>query len=275
MGADSVEVSEVEGSEPEDRLDERPQEKITLEDRVEAEHGNSRKAVVEEIREEDYSKSHKYQKYAKSASEDKKGYDTFDGAVAVFYNSQKGEIILEFKTDSHPVPEFRGKYAPIGGTTQVGESAPETLTRELKEEDPDAYKILIKALIENGRKVDEIKGYVDGVPSVTSVYAAEIKDLQEWETAKYTKLTEGDKIILNFWQALGTSNDAFAFQSGEVVKNVIRSNLEERLYTKSPKASLNSQMFEYKPQLYISDIFHNKSPSLTPVHASYNSLNFN
>ena len=268
-----MDVSELENGVAEDRLDERAHEEGTIDDRVEAEE--SRHSHREDIknRRENYLRLHKYKTYVKDASEDKRGYDTFDGAVAVFYNSQKGEIILEFKTDSHPVPEFRGKYAPIGGTTQVGESAPETLTRELKEEDPDAYKILIKALIENGRKVDEIKGYVDGVPSVTSVYAAEIKDLQEWETAKYTKLTEGDKIILNFGQALGTSNDAFAFQSGEVIKNVIRSNLEERLYTKSPKASFSSQIFTYKP--YASDIFYDKSHTLTPVNASFNSLNFN
>ena len=201
--------------------------------------------------------------------------DTYDGAVAIFYNSQKGEIILEFKPDSHPVPEFRGKYAPIGGTTQVGESPLETLLRELKEEAPDAYNILLEALIENGRKVDEIKGYVDGVPSVTSVYAAEIKDLEKWDIAKYARLKEGDNTTLNFGQALGMGNDAFAYKSGEVIKNVIRSNLEERLYTKSPKASFSSQMLEYKPQLYASDIFHNRSPSLIPVRASYNSLKFN
>ena len=155
--------SELEDRVSEDRLDERPNEERALDDRVDVkESRRSREAVGRKNREENYSKSHKHQRYAKIASEEKRGYDTFDGAVAVFYNSQKEEIILEFKPQSHPVPEFRGKYTPIGGTTQVGESPSETLVRELKEEvTEDAYTILLEALIENGRKVDEIKGYVD------------------------------------------------------------------------------------------------------------------
>jgi len=273
MEADSAEVSELEARVAEDRIDERLQEERTLDDRLEAkEPMHSREIVTEK----DYQKLHKYKKYAKSESEDKRGHDTFDGAVAVFYNSQKGEIILELKPESHPTPEFRNKYAPIGGSTQVGESPLETLVRELQEEAaPDEYKILLEALIENGRKVGEIKDYVDGVPSVISVYAAEIKDLEKWDIAKYAKLKEGDNTTLSYGQALGMGNNAFAYQSGEVIKNVIISNLEEISHAKSPKASFSSQMPEYKPQLYASDIFHNRSPSLIPVRASYNSLNFN
>lgn len=274
-----MEECQTENTDPElngeDRLDKRPHEERTLEDRLDAKEPRHSDVVTEEIEllERMYSLPRREPKRASGKRE--QPADTYDGAVAVFYNNEKGEIILEFKPYSHPVPEFRGKYAPIGGATQVGESPPETLVREITEEAQDTYKIFLKALIENGRKVDEIKGYVDGVPSVTSVYAAEIKDLEEWEIAKSTRLKEGGNTLLNFGQALSMGNDAFAYQSGEVIKNVIRSNLEERLYTKYPKASFSSQMLSYKPQLYASDIFHNRSPSSIPVRASYNSLNFN
>lgn len=144
--------------------------------------------------------------------------DTLDGSVVIIYHIDEaaGQVYLAFesKTEAYPIKEARGKLALFGGTTRLGESSPETASRELREEDPDSYKTLIGALKDNGRKVYEIRERVDGVPSWTSVYAAEIKDPAEWEKYALTKTIEGPKRILTLEETLlAGSRNEFAFSS--------------------------------------------------------------
>jgi hypothetical protein len=154
--------------------------------------------------------------------------DTLDGSIVIVYYIDKatGQVYLAFelKTETYPIPEARGKFALFGGTAKLGESSPETLSRELKEEDPDAYKILIKALKGNVRKVDEIREHVDGVPSWTPVYAAELKDPEEWRAYCSTTTTEGHKRVLTLEETLlAISKNAFGFPSqGKAVYNFIK-----------------------------------------------------
>lgn len=144
--------------------------------------------------------------------------DTLDGSVVIVYHIDKanGQVYFAFesKTEAYPIKEARGKLALFGGTTRLGESPPETASRELKEEDPESYKTLIEALKDNGRKVYEVRDRVEGVPSWTSVYAAEIKDPREWKKYSSTTTTEGHKRILTLEEALlARSKNAFAFPS--------------------------------------------------------------
>ena len=162
----------------------------------------------------------------KSSPEDRDD-DTIDGAVAIIYNKRKGEFVLEVKPDDYGIPEFRGKIALIGGTTKIGESSPETLVRELREEDPDSYKILLKALKENGYLYDVLRAYVDGRSSHTYVYAVEIKDEQEWAAIKSSKLAHdaGHKVVLSIEEVINnTKKNDWAFTHGDVIKQFIAQN---------------------------------------------------
>ena len=166
--------------------------------------------------------------------------DTLDGSVVILYyiDRTNGQVYFAFevKTGTYPIPKARGKFALFGGTTKLGESSPETLSRELKEEDPDSYKILIKALKDNGRKIDEVREHVDGVPSWTPVYAAEIKDLEEWREFSSTNPTEGHKRILTLEETLlAISKNAFAFPTqGKAIYNFI---IKEKFDTYLRKAA--------------------------------------
>lgn len=159
---------------------------------------------------------------------EKEKEDTLDGSVVILYHIDKasGQVYLAFesKTEAYPIEEARGKLALFGGTTRLGESPPETASRELKEEDPGSYKTLIKALKDNGRKVDEVRESVDGVPSWTTIYAAEIKDPLEWKKYSSTTTTEGPKRILTLEETLiARSKNGFAFPSqGNAVYDFIK-----------------------------------------------------
>lgn len=129
-------------------------------------------------------------------------YDTYDGAVVIVYHrdEETGKVYFSFekKPETHPL---KGKLALYGGTVRVGETYNEALPRELKEEDPRGYDIILDALRNNGNNgyyFTEVSDYVDGVPSTTKFWVAEIEDPSKWEVYTSTKSTEGDKTILSY-----------------------------------------------------------------------------
>lgn len=234
---------------------------------------------------------------AKSGQEDRH-YDTIDGAVVIFYyrDPKTGNVYFPLEVKSgHPNPEVDGKIGFLGGTIKVGESPPEAAVREVQEEDPDSYQILIKALKENGYKFDEARGRVDGVLAITTVYAAEIKDTASIETIKSSQLTEGYKIVLSLEEIvnlLKKDKSAFAYQYGDVLQKFVDSpkfrkitKFQEEiqnLYTKPNSSALlmskpmqaykPSGVFVYNAATNYSDIPHNRNPSLITVPASLASL---
>lgn len=140
--------------------------------------------------------------------------DTYDGAVAIIYHiDSEGKIYfsLEQKSGTHP---SSGKYALYGGTVRVGENHVAAAERELQEEDPGSYSIIIKALNDTRHKFTEVPEYIGGTPSRMSIWAAEIKDSSDWEKYKLTKTTEGHKTILSLEDTIAAiqKND-FAYPS--------------------------------------------------------------
>lgn len=213
MEANSVDVLELES---EDRLDERPQEESTLDDRVEPrESGHSREAAREkdiELLERMYSSSGRGAK--RDSDKRDQPADTYDGALVIVYHiDSEGRIYfsLEQKSGTHP---SSGKYALYGGTVRVGENHVAAAERELQEEDPGSYSIIIKALNDTRHKFTEVPEYIDGTQSRMSVWAAEIKDPSDWEKYKLTKTTEGHKTILSLEDTVAAiqKND-FAYPS--------------------------------------------------------------
>lgn len=273
MEADSAEVSELEDRVPEDRLDEKPREERTLEERVENNELSykvidGKKVLVYKGKvvggDGANMPSKLIKAYSKSSesAQEKSSYDAEDGSSTIFWYEVDGKIylILEQKT-GHPDPKTRDKYALIGETAKVGEhAATETMIRGVKEEDPESSGVLLQALTDNGYKFDEIRSRVDGRLSILTIYEAQIKGLQNIEKAKYSKLTEGQKTIVSLEETVDLLNRGLFAYGDEVIRNFIATKFHG--------------FSGYKPQTYASDIFYNKSPSLIPVHASYNSLNF-
>ena len=239
-----------------------------------------------------------YAKKSAKSDQDDSRYDTLDGAVVIFYyrDPKTGNVYFPLEVKSgHPNPEVDGKIGFLGGTIKVGESPPEAAVREVQEEDPDSYQILIKALKENGYKFDEARGRVDGVLAITTVYAAEIKDTASIETIKSSQLTEGYKIVLSLEEIvnlLKKDKSAFAYQYGDVLQKFVDSpkfrkitkfqeeiqnlytkpNSSALLMSKSMQAYKPSGVFVYNAATNYSDISHNRNPSLITVPASLASL---
>lgn len=155
-------------------------------------------------------------------SKSREVHDSFDAAHVIIYHRDpktgKLYIPLEIKPDDYPIKEFVGKASLYGGSLKIGESPIEGLPRELKEEDPSSYKIIIKALNESRYKVAEITKLIDGVPSTTYIWAAEIKDPQEWNKYTLAKSTEGAKAIPSLEEIMGMKDNDFAFGFGPIVK---------------------------------------------------------
>ena len=164
-------------------------------------------------------------------------YDTTDGAVAiVWYRDEKtGKVYfsLERKSRTHP---SKGKYAFWGGTVQVGEPHIEALVRELSEEDPKCYSVVLKALKNNGYKLTELVDRVDGRTSRTSVYVAEIRGADKWEEYISAKTSaEGEKAILSFGEAVEVINShSFAYpQQGDALEMLLKTGLQTYTRTSS------------------------------------------
>jgi len=147
-------------------------------------------------------------------------HDSHDGAHAIIYHidPETGKIYFAFekKPADYQPSEYAGTLSLYGGSIKIGESPNDGLARELEEEDP-AYKIVIKALNETKWKVAEVPKYADGVPSRTYIWAAEIKDQNEWSKYKSSKSLEGDKSIKSLEEIAGSN---FAFGFGPIVKQV-------------------------------------------------------
>ena len=195
-------------------------------------------------------------------------YDNVDqgSAVILWYVDPKdGKIyfVLELKT-GHPDPKIRDKYALIGETAKVGEhAATETMIRGIKEEDPESSETILQALRDNGYKVDEIRNRNEGRLSTITIYEAQIKGLQNIEQVKYSKLTEGQKAIVSLEEIVGLlKRDSFAY-GDEVIRDFIVTKFH--------------RFFEYKPQMYASDISfkHNSFPLAIPIRANTYNLNQN
>jgi len=164
----------------------------------------------------------------------REAHDSSDGAHAIIYHRdpETGKIYLVFekKPASYPYPEAVGKLSLYGGAIRIGESPNDGVVRELKEEDPDSSKMLIKAMNETGFKVAEINQHIDGVPSTIHVWAAEIKDPGEWKKYLSSKSTEGDKAVKSLEEITAMKNSYFAFSFGPVVRGF--ANIVNEHYSK-------------------------------------------
>ena len=229
--------------------------------------------------------------YAAKPDQDDSRYDTLDGAVVIFYyrDPKTGKVYFPLEVKSgHPNPEVDGKIGFLGGTIKVGESPPEAAVREVQEEDPDSYQILIKALKDNGYKFDELRGRVDGVLAITTIYAAEIKDAASIGRVTSSELTEGYKIVLSLEEIvnlLNNSKSAFAYQYGEVLQSFVTTKFQEEiqnlyskpnstafLMSKSMQAYKPSGVYAYNAATNYSDMPHDRNPSLITARASLASL---
>ena len=169
--------------------------------------------------------------------------DTYDGAVVIAYHiDSEGKLYFSFeqKPETHP---SAGKYALHGGTVRVGENHKEAAERELQEEDPNGYAIIIKALNNTHHKFTEVPEYIDGTPSRMTIWAAEIKDASDWEKYKLTKTTEGHKTILSLEDTVAAiQKNNFAYpQQGKAVRDFIEVMLN------SPKFYSTGSQLSYTP----------------------------
>lgn len=193
--------------------------------------------------------------------------DIARGSSVIFWYEcpEDGKIyfVWELKT-GHPDPKSRDKYALIGETAKVGEhSATETIVRGLKEEDPDSYKVLLQALIDNGYKFGEIRSRVEGRPSTVTIYTAQIIGSKNIEQVNHSKLTEGQKVISSLEETVELLNRGSFAYGDKIIMEFILTNFHK--------------FFEYKPQLYASDISfkNNPLPLAIPLHANIYKLNLN
>ncbi len=182
-------------------------------------------------------------------------HDGPDAAHVIVYHRdpETGKVYFAFekKPANYPISEFVGTLSLYGGSLKIGESPIEGLPRELEEEDP-TYRILIKALNETKWKIAEIPRYIDGVPSRTYIWAAEIKDPNEWSKYKSSKSLEGDKAIKSLEEiVLGMNNNDFAFGFGPIVKG-FANHISEN-YGKSYKPLYSF----YSNNIFSSMPFHN------------------
>ena len=224
----------------------------------------------------------------------RENYDTYDGAVAILYHKDPKTGVVYFSVEilsDHLNPNVRDKIALPGGKLQIGESPPNGLLREIKEEDPDSNIILTKALKGDGRKIYEIRYFNNNVSGINYIWAAEIKDPSEWKFHKSTKRTEGEKAILSLEEILwllATNRGAFAYRYDEVFEHLLLTTFEaeiRNIYSKPDSKVLlktqtmpsyePSKFLEYKPTAYTSDVFYNRSIPTNLMHASLNGLKFN
>ena len=278
MEAESVEVSELEDRVEEDRLDDRPNEERTIDNRVGNDKSSykvidGKKVLVYKGKVAGGDGANMPSKLIEADSKilsksalKESAYDTEDGSATIFwYKDLDGKIyfILEQKT-GHPNPEVRDKYALIGETAQVGEhAATEIMIRGIKEEDPKSSEVLLQALIDNGYKFDEIRSRLDGRLSILTIYTAQIIGLQNIEKVKYSKLTEGQKAIVSLEEVVDLLNKGSFAYGDKVIRDFIVTN--------------SHKFFEYKPQMYASDISfkHNPFPLAIPIRANTYNLNQN
>ena len=168
-------------------------------------------------------------KQESASAESESVYDTYDGVTFLLFHQdpRTGEVYfsLETKSASYRYVEARGKLALHGETGKVGEfNMLEVAARGLKEENPDAYPILLKALRENGRVYDTVKTYVDGVPSETTWIRVEVKDPQEWNNYALAKNIEGPKVIMSLDEIFGTKKRDWAFNHYDILMGFIEKN---------------------------------------------------
>lgn len=183
--------------------------------------------------------------------------DSFDGAHVIIYHRdpQTGKLYFAFeiKPADYPISKYAGRASLYGGSLKIGEPPNEGLSRELKEEDPDSYKVLIKALNETRWKFAEITAHIDGVPSTTYIWAAEIKDPMDWSKYESTRSIEGDKAIKSLEEVLGMKSSDFAFGFGPIVigaANVLGKNYAESIMN-SANFNLNNR---FTPHIYYDGI---------------------
>ena len=240
-----------------------------LEEKAEApsKSHHSKSTKIKDFRDTENPKGFPVNFHAENGEE--RRYDTTNGSVAIiWYRDEKtGEVYfsLERKSKTHP---SKGKYAFYGGTVMVGEPHNEALVRELSEEDPKGYKIVLNALKDNGYKLTELVERVDGRTSRTSVYVAEIKGDDNWKKYISTKtLAEGDKVILSFEEVGAAINEhSFAYpQQGEALGMFIKTDLEG-ICDRSHSQYMTSSRYQaytttpFKTSVAPLEIYHNPKP---------------
>ena len=158
----------------------------------------------------------------KQTDESKTGdaYDSFDGAHVIIYHRDpetgKFYFSLEIKTADHP--QYPHKASLFGGSIKIGEIPTDGAVRELKEELPDSYKIIIKALNETRYKVGEITSNIGGVVSTTYIWAAEIKDPSEWSKHQSSRSTEGYNATISLEKMICMIDNEFAYGFGPITR---------------------------------------------------------
>jgi len=201
-----------------------------------------------------------------ASAKSERNYDTYDGVTFLLFHQdpETGKVYfsLEIKTETYPYVEARGKLALHGETGKVGESFLETAVRGFKEENPDAYPILFKALRENGKVYDRVKTYVDGVPSETTFIRVELEDPKEWAAYKPTKNTEGPKLIMSLDEFFETKKSDWAFEHYDMLRGFIEKNWDR--FSIRPQYSTETKN-KFVPFTYDSSILPKHSGLSTSI----------
>ena len=174
---------------------------------------------------EGYSAPTRFKGKKSGKSEAREVHDSFDGGhvIIAYKNPETGELCFSFEKKPRDYPIINGeknagKLSLYGGSLKIGEPANEGTAREIGEEDPKSYDIVIKALNETRWKVAEVNKHVDGVPSTTYVWLAYIKDPAEVRNYISSKTLEGAKTFLSLNEVVKTKDSDFAFGFGPIVK---------------------------------------------------------
>lgn len=190
-------------------------------------------------------------------------YDTYDGVTYLIFHQdpETGEVYLsvEVKTASYKIAEARGKLALHGETGKVGENFLDNAVRGLKEENPDSYPILLKALRENRCIYHGPIKHIDGVPSETTFICLQVEDNEEWNKYLADKNPEAPKVIMSLSEFSKTNKRDWAFDHYDFISgfkdyadSIIPKHADLSMRLSSPN---NSR--QYNPQFQISSTFYN------------------
>jgi len=172
-------------------------------------------------------------------------YDTHgDGVTYVLFHQDPitGEVSFSTETKTQQYrrdPSARNKKALHGETARVGEfDMMDVAGRGLKEENPDVYPILLKALKENGHIYDRVKTYFNGVVSETTLIEVEVKDPLEWSKYSAAKNAEGPKTIMSLSDIIhNTSPHDWAFNHYDILMGFVGKNMNRfHVEVKSPSS---------------------------------------
>lgn len=146
--------------------------------------------------------------------------DTQNGAVAIIYHRDKGE--LEFLVEEKPLdyyfPKARGKLSLIGGSIQKGETSLDALARELSEEIKEPLaSTLIKSLNTKSSFYQRLTFEYKGTKGYIDIYLIEVEQDSIWNIAG-PSFSQQDAGFLRVLKQNELRVDDFAFGYGEIVK---------------------------------------------------------